>query len=242
MIGVVAGAFLLASVVDARAQAAAESPWVIDVSLGMDFSIAGDVNKGAIGVLQGQAAAVLPQPYGEVYGTGFQLRGGVGYMLDEVTEVRGIISWQRAEADLVRLGDLGPSSLYAEYSDYQTVNLDVALRRYYPFEDTDLRFFGEAAIGAGFIDDIDVEFAAPQSNAVFSATDFYDRTAAFTWSLAAGIVMPVSDRVDVSAQIGLRHVSGLTDVDQFIGTGLEEMNDNSSRLTFPLTVGLRFKF
>jgi hypothetical protein len=232
---------LLASVVDARAQAS-DSPWVIDVSLGMDFSVSGDVNKGAIGVLQGQTAAVLSQPYGEVYGTGFQLRGGVGYMLDEVTEVRGIIAWQRAEADLVRLGDFGLSSLYVEYSDYQTVNLDVGLRRYYPLSDSDLRFFGEVSIGAGFIDDIDAQFAAPQSNAVFSSTDFYDRTAAFTWALGLGIVMPVTDSVDVSAQIGLRHVSGLRDVDQFVGTGLEEIDDNSSRLTFPLTVGLRFKF
>ena len=71
---------------------------------------------------------------------------------------------------------------------------------------------------------------------------FYDRTAAFTWALNAGVVFPVANKLDVSAQIGLRHVSGLSEVDQFIGTGLEEINDNSARLTFPVIVGLRYRF
>ena len=249
LVYVVAGIMVLAGAVDARAQGqvsvqaeASENPWVVDVSIGMDFSVAGDVNKGAIGVIQNQAAAILPQPYGDVYGTGLQFRFGGGYFLNEDTEVRGIFAWQRANADLVRLGDLGPSSLYGQYSDYQSFGLDLGIRRYMPLPDSDLRLFGEVTIGAAFIDDIDVEFAAPQSNAVFAATDFYDRTAAFTWALGIGVTFPVATHFDVSAQIGLRHVSGLAEVDQFVGTGLEEINDNSARLTFPVLVGLRFRF
>jgi hypothetical protein len=30
-------------------------------------------------------------------------------------------------------------------------------------------------------------------------------------------------------------------VDQFAGTGLDNINDNSARLTFPIVVGLRFR-
>jgi hypothetical protein len=31
-------------------------------------------------------------------------------------------------------------------------------------------------------------------------------------------------------------------VDQFLGTGLETINNDTARLTFPLVVGVRFRF
>jgi hypothetical protein len=40
---------------------------------GIDKSVNGNVNSGAIGRLNNQAAAILPQPYGDVYGTGLHL-------------------------------------------------------------------------------------------------------------------------------------------------------------------------
>jgi hypothetical protein len=48
--------------------------------------------------------------------------------------------------------------------------------------------------------------------------------------------------VDINGQIGLRGVSGLPEVDQFEGTGLETINNDSARLTFPIVVGVRFRF
>ena len=82
----------------------------------------------------------------------------------------------------------------------------------------------------------------PQANLIFNQTDFYDQTAAFTWSLGAGVLFRVAEKVDLSAQIGLRHVSGLAKVDQLVGTGLEDINDDTGRLTFPIVIGMRFHF
>jgi hypothetical protein len=52
----------------------------------------------------------------------------------------------------------------------------------------------------------------------------------------------VAEKVDFNAQLGLRHVSGLAEVDQFVGTGLDDTNNDTGRLTFPIVVGLRFRF
>ncbi len=228
---------------DARAQAQAnESRWVADFGVGIDTSINGNVNSGAIGMLQGQATAILPNSYGDVYGTGIQLRFGGGYMLDDVSELRGVFTYQSADADLVRLGDIGPSSLYGQYSDYKAFGLDFGLRRYVPLSRHDLRVYGEGTIGLAFIDRINALFAAPQSNLVFSSTDFYDRTAAFTWTIGAGVLFRIAEQLDLTAQLGLRHVSGLSEVDQFAGTGLEDINNDTGRLTFPIVVGLHVRF
>lgn len=234
---------LAGSTAAARAQGTPrESRWSVDFGVGLDVGINGNVNSGAIGVLQGQAAALLPQPYGDVYGTGIQFRVGGGFAIDAVSELRGVLTFQSADADLVRLGDIGPSSLYAQYSDYQSMALDVGYRRYAPLDSQVFRLYGEGTIGLGFIDAIDVRFAAPQSNVVLDNTDFYDQTAAFTWGINAGMLFRVAERWDVNAHIGLRHISGLAAVDQFAGTGLESVNNDSGRLTFPIGVGMRVRF
>lgn len=219
-----------------------DTRWAIDLAVGLDLGINGNVNSGAIGQLNGQTAAILPNSYGDVYGTGIQLRVGGGYALDALSEVRGVFTFQSADADLVRLGDLGPSSLYAQYSDYQTLSLDFGYRRYLPIEQPDFRVYGEASVGVGFIDAIDAELAAPQSNLVLATSDFYDQTAAFTFTVAAGVLFKINERLDLNGQIGVRHVSGLAEVDQLVGSGLEDINNDSGRLTIPVIIGLRIRF
>lgn len=226
----------------ALAQPAEDSGWAIDVGLGIDVSVNGNVNSGAIGRLDGQATAILPNPYGDVYGTGLHFRFGVGYVMNEESELRAALTYQSADADLVRLGDIGPSSLYGQYSDYKTLGLDVGYRRYVPLSNTRFRVYGEATIGLAFIDEINLLLAAPQSNAVFEDTDFYDQTASFTWGLNVGVLFPIASQVDLNAQVGLRRGSGLSEVDQLIGTGLDEINNDSARLTFPIVIGARFRF
>jgi len=239
---VVMGLLAATGVARAQGQAADESRWAIDFGVGLDFGVNGNVNSGAIGTLNGLATALLPNSYGDVYGTGIQLRIGGAYALNRVSEVCGVFTFQSADADLVRLGDIGPSSLYAQYSDYQAFGLDVGYRRYMPLDRRDIRVYGEATIGLGFIDAIDAQLAAPQANVVFNSTDFYDQTSAFTWSFSAGVLFSIAEHLDLNAQVGLRHVSGLSDVDQFVGTGLEEINNDSGRLTFPVIVGIRYRF
>src|SRR3954471_8444924 len=150
----------LAGASNAQAQSQSSgSPWAIDVGVGIDPSINGNVNSGAIGVLQGQATAILPQSYGAVYGSGIQLRFGGGYRMRSDSELRGVFIFQSADADLVRLGDLGPSSLYAQYSDYKAFALDLGYRRYMPLSSSSVRVYGEGTIGLGFISRINVLMA-----------------------------------------------------------------------------------
>jgi len=233
---------LSVGIASASAQPASDgSHWVIDVGVGVNPSINGNINSGAIGVYQGQTTAILPHSYGDVYGTGIELRFGGGYELNSVSELRGMFIWQTADADLVRLGDLGASSLYGQYSDYKAFSFDFGYRRYM-VSSSSFRVYAEAAIGIADVNRIDVQFAAPQSSLIANNNDFYDGTAAFTWSIGVGLLFPIASQLDFNAQLGLRHVGGLAQVDQLVGTGLEHLNDDSARLTFPIVVGLRFRF
>jgi hypothetical protein len=232
---------LFFGVSSARAQGqAAGNPWAIDFGVGISPSIKGDINSGVIGTFQGQTVAVVPHTYSDVYGNSIDWHFGGGYALNADSEIHGAFIYQSTSANLVRLGDIGPSSLYGQFSDYKSWALDVGYRRYLAL--TNARVYVEGTIGIADVQRINVVFAAPQSNLITQNGDFYDGTAAFTWSVGVGILFPIAKQVDFNAQLGLRHVGGLADVDQFVGTSLSAINNDSSRLSFPIIVGVRYRF
>ena len=224
------------------AQTADEARWSVDVGIGFDNSISGNINSGAIGTLQGQSTVITKNSYEDVYGTGLHFKFGGGYMLDDLSEVRAAFTYQSLDADLTRMGDFGASNLYGQYDDYKSLGLDVGYRRYAPPTWPKVRLYGEGTIGIAFISEIDNLLAAPQANLVQNATDFYDRTAAFTLGVNGGALFAVADRYDLFAQLGLRYVTGLSAVDNLAGTGLAEINDNSARWTAPFVLGVRARF
>jgi hypothetical protein len=226
---------------NARAQGqTAEKPWVIDIGVGISPSVKGNINSGVIGTFQGQTVAVVPHTYSDVYGNSIDWHFGGGYTLNADSEIHGAFIYQSTAANLVRLGDFGPSSLYGQFSDYKSWALDIGYRRYMPLSSA--RVYAEGTIGIADVHRINVVFAAPQSNLITENGDFYDGTAAFTWSIGAGVLFPIAKQFDLNAQIGFRHVGGLANVDQFVGTSLAAINNDSARLSFPIIVGVRYHF
>ena len=220
---------------------ASDYRWSVEFGLGFDNSISGNINSSGAGIINNQAVVITKNRYEDVYGTGLHLRFGGGYMLDEITEVRATFTLQSLDADLTRMGDIGASSLYGQYDDYQSFGLDVGFRRYADIAER-FRAYGEGTIGLAFVDETDVVLIAPGANLAGNATDFYDRTTAFTLGGNAGLLWQTTERVGVFGQLGLRYVTGMSDVDGLVGTGLEEINDSSGRWTLPFLVGARARF
>lgn len=218
-----------------------DNPWTVEASFGWDNSISGNINSSGLGILNNQAVVITKNKYEDVYGTGMQVRFGGGYMLDYRTEVKVNFTIQSLDADLTPMGEYGASSLYGQYADYKAYTLDFAGRRY---QDTlkPLKFYGEGTIGLGFIRETDVLLVAPAAGQYQRATDFYDQTAAFTFGLNAGALFEITRQAGIFAQVGLRYTTGMSEVDDLVGTGLETINDNSARWTFPLLIGGRFRF
>ena len=239
-IGIVAAGAILGAASTAHAQSG-PGKWSVEFGLGWDNSISGNINSSAIGTLNNLTVVILKNRYEDVYGTGLNMRFGGGYKLNDATEARATFTFQSLDADLTRMGDYGASNLYGQYSDYQSLSLDVGLRRYGRI-DTHLRPYGEGLIGIGFVDKTDVELVAPQAGLVLDATDFYDQTTAFSLGANVGLLWDASPKIGVFGQIGLRYVTGMSEVDDLVGSGLETINDSSARWTVPFIVGIRVGF
>ena len=220
---------------------APEYRFSFDVGMGWDKGLSGNINSSGIGRINNQTTVILKNQYADVYGTGLHLRFGGGYMLDARTEVRAAITIQSLDADLVQLGEIGASSLYGQYDDYQSVGLDFGYRRYSDIKPA-LQAYAEASVGLAFVDETDVVLVAPQANLSGNATDFYDRTAAFALGGNVGLLWHAAAKYGVFGQIGVRYVTGMSEVDGLEGTGLETINDKSGRWTIPFLFGVRARF
>jgi hypothetical protein len=235
-----AAALGLASTANAQSTAA-DYRWSFEFGLGWDNSIKGNINSGSFGSINGQDVVILKNTYNDVYGMGLHMRFGGGFMIDDVTEVRAIFTYQSLKADLTRMGDIGSSNLYGQYDPYRSFGLDAGFRRYVDVA-KDVRAYVEGTAGLGFIDETDVILVAPKANLTEDATDFYDRTAAFGFGGNLGVLWQMNPRVGLYGQLGLKWLSGMSDVDNLAGTGLETINDSSSRWTVPLVFGVRARF
>jgi hypothetical protein len=230
------------SIARAQSSSAPERPWNVEFGMGWDNGITGNINSSAIGSINNQVVVITRNSYNDVYGAGLHLRFGGGYLFKPNTEARVTFTFQSLDADyVVPMGDYGASNLYAQYSDYQTFGIDFGLRRYGDISPK-LRAYGEGTIGLGFVDKIDATLVAPGANLVGQANDLYDQTTAFTFGVDVGLLLQSNPRMGFFAQMGVRRVSGLSEVDDLVGTGLDTINDKSQRWTLPIIGGIQFRF
>lgn len=230
------------SIARAQSSSAPERPWNVEFGMGWDNGITGNINSSGIGSINNQVVVITRNSYNDVYGAGLHLRFGGGYLFKPNTEARVTFTFQSLDADyVVPMGDYGASNLYAQYSDYQTFGIDFGLRRYGDISPK-LRAYGEGTIGLGFVDKIDATLVAPGANLVGQANDLYDQTTAFTFGVNVGLLVQSNPRMGFFAQMGVRRVSGLSEVDDLVGTGLDSINDKSQRWTLPIIGGIQFRF
>lgn len=227
--------------VPAQAQAPTTA-WSIDTGIGWDSSIGGNIISAGIGTINGRPTVIENHSWADAYGTGFHFRVGAGYDLSERSEIRFNFRYQSLGADALEVGNVSGAPLFATFDDYSTWGFEGGYRAYFSEVAEKWRPYAEGTIGFAVIKEIDANFAAPALGIVLNATDFYDQTGSLTLSFGGGVLYNFTERFAADARLGLRYVGGLSEIDGLVGTGLENTNDDSSRWTLPLTVGVRFRF
>jgi hypothetical protein len=233
----------------AQAQTATPAPAAMDrsrfsaeVGIGFDNGLAGHINGSGMGNLQGVPVVITKNSYEDVYGTGLHFKFGGGYMIKPDVEARATFTLQSLDADfLVPMGEMANSTLYGQYDDYQSFGLDLGIRQYVTAAEK-VRAYGEATLGIGFIDETDITLVAPGQNFTGDVTDFYDQTASFAVGINVGALFELREKVGLFGQLGLRYMTGMSEVDNLAGTGLDTINDKSARWTLPFVMGVRFQF
>jgi hypothetical protein len=134
----------------------------VDLAIGWDNSISGNINSSAIGSINNQTVVILTNQYEDVYGSGLHIRRG--RRLQAQPEHRGTewvnLSFQSADADLATLGDYGASPLYAHIRITRSTSLDVVCDAMGDSTTPTCARTSRARLGSDWIDDISADLVA----------------------------------------------------------------------------------
>lgn len=237
----VVGAALLIAAASSRAEAQ-DSPWSADVAIGFDNAVSGDFLSGDSGTFQGLPLEIFKTNWDEAYGRGLLLNFAAGYDFGENAELRAGFTYQSSGSDdLITIGNFRNGSLAANFDSYRAWGFDFGYRRYFSERAERFRPYAGGSIGFGGVSGISADLSVSPS---FQAEgiDFYEGNASITFGGNGGVLYELTDRVSLDARLGLRYVSGLSDLESDLFTGLDDVNEGSSRWTIPLTVGAKFRF
>jgi len=125
-----AGSMAQAQTAPAAPAASTASKFSAEVGIGFDNGLAGHINASGMGNLQGVPVVITKNSYEDVYGTGLHFKFGGGYEIKPDVEARVTFTFQSLDADfLVPMGEMGNSTLYGQYDDYQSFGLDLGIQQ-----------------------------------------------------------------------------------------------------------------
>jgi hypothetical protein len=241
-IGTLAAAIgLTMAAAPAAAQGTSATPWSVTVGAGTAPTLNGIYHEGGSGMVLGLATLVQEREWSDIYDPGFALRAGVGYAVTNQLEVTGSFVYSRQEAEELSVGTVAGLDLLAKFDDYRDWGLEGGVRWHFAPDAPVSPFIGGAA-GFRLVQEMPATFSVPAANVVFTDTEFYDESVAPTVGADFGVQFAVAPRLQLGVEGALRWTGHLAELEGLEGTGLENLNDTSSRWTLPVLGTLRVRF
>lgn len=225
----------------AFAQDGVQGQWSVTVSGGAMIPAGGNFHEGGQGLVLGLPTTVQSRTSRDVYDIGYGWRGGLGYGVSRRVELFGDVTWGRASASQLRVGDVAGLDLFASFDDYRAWGMEGGMRLHFTTE-ARVRPFMSALVGFNRISRIPGTFSVPAAGVTLFDTPFYDSSTVPTLGAGLGFLVDVSPRVSVGMDAGLRYHTKLTDLNGLAGTGLETLNDAGSRWSAPISGIMRVRF
>ena len=236
-------AFALALSALVASPALAQSPskkWSISFDLGADVALSGNVHDGGTGTVLGLPTTVEARTYGDIYGSPFTWAAGLGYRVKPNLEIRGRLFRTAGASETVQVGNVATLPLFADFDDYTAMGFDGGVRAY--LGGGGVQPFLGASAGMVMVDTINSTFSVPAASVVLSDVPMSGESNVFTFAVSAGLFIPLGSSFGLQGGVDFRWQDCLEPVDGLAGTGLEPINDKTSRWSMPVTFGVVIRF
>lgn len=236
VVSVVAAA-TLAFVSAPRAEAQSAGSFSIYGKISWEPTVSGVMHGGGQGQILGEPATIDEKSWGDTHADGFRAEGGIGWGLSDRLEAIANVNFGRADADDLEIGTVAGLVTTATFDDYEYWGVEGGVRYY--FGEGGFRPYVAVLGGFRAVSEIGAQFGVPQLNVVIPSR-FYNDTTVATFGTDFGVFFG-GGRPKFGIEAGFRYAGGLEDDDSGLeGTGLEGINDDGSRWTFPIGFVLRF--
>jgi hypothetical protein len=232
---------LAAAPVTAHAQGV-QGRWSVTFAGGGDFQAGGTVHQGGSGTVLGLPTSVGERSFGDIYDAGYRVSFGIGYGVAERLEIVGNVNIGRSSSkDRVNVGDVAGLDLFGDFKEYKDLGVEGGLRLHFA-PDASVTPYVNLVGGVRRVEAIAPTFSVPAANVVLSDVPFYDESTVPTFGGDFGLGVALGPHAVLGVEAGLRWSGALEQVEGLAGTGLENLNDEGSRLSFPLLGTLTFRF
>lgn len=238
---VLAATLALAVASPAAAQMTDTGRWTMTFGAGTVPTVNGIYHEGGSGSVLGLPTQVEERDWSDIYNNGFGMKIGVGYLFTERLELTGTFRYTRQDAEELSVGNVAGLDLRSQFDEYRDWAVEGGFRWHFAPDAAVNPYWGLAA-GFRRIEEMPATFSVPAAGVVLADTPFYDEATVATFGGDVGVQFRVAPRVRLGIEAGLRWTGDITDVEGLSGTGLENLNDSSSRWTVPIlgTIGFRF--
>jgi hypothetical protein len=213
---------------------------------GLDNQFSGHMIKSATGqTTTGVPINMNETNYDDVYGRMGIFKIGVGYRTTPRTE--GVLNFvlSRSAADRVSVGTAGAAAtpLYVDFEDFSYWGVEGGQRFFF----ARVRFtpYVGYLVGLNRYGDIKGTFVDVPLNVTpgLAAQDgkFFEKSWALSLGPTGGFLIGLGP-FEIMAETQMRFMGGLSDVDWLVEEGLRDINDESSRWSFPFQIGARIRF
>lgn len=253
-----AGAVLAAS----PAAAQTYSPWSFGATVGQDVAVGGDVisstisNNLQLNTLNSNLTgtgwlAMRGTTWDEAYESALNVTVEVRYASTDFSEFFGALTYVQADAsENVTVGCLATTppncatTLTGSFSDFRQIGLEAGYRQWFGFSllgDTIKPYF---AVRGGLVhtDEIRLRVNAGAAGGLGNWRLYEEGWTAMIGA-DVGATYAISQNAEIGGEIGVRYTTSLSDDDSDFGAlGLANINDESERLSVPVSVRLNAVF
>jgi len=224
--------------------------WNLEGGIGPSFSVGKNIMT-ASGTNDIDGFEFESQSFKDAYDTGVRAELGGSYALAPNTKITALGHYEFADGgDINTFGTFnGTAPIRGSLSDYKAFGGEIGLRQY--FQPTkgiivdSMRPYVEGRLGASRVNDIQINNATFNGNQITDGTlKFYEDSWVPTAAGLVGVETPIAKYTTLGIETGIRYQGGLkSDNSQFApGSAFRGLNDNSGRVSVPVTIRGRYRF
>lgn len=218
-----------------------EGKFMVAAQVGTQSEVSGNLMQSAQGTLLSQPISIESARYRDVYGPDFRYQLLLGYGVSARSEIVARASYYKTDAAGIEAGTLSGKPLQAFFVPYayEEVGFEFGYR-FYLASQTKLKSYVAPIVGARFLHEILVTFAAQEAGSSITGIPFSKEGTVPVFGIDIGFSFDLGDHAFVGVDTGLRYQTAPPQFDYLLG--LTKIDDSDGRWSAPVVASVGFRF
>jgi hypothetical protein len=216
-----------------------EGRFTLAIEGGTDTEISGNVLTGTTGSFVGLPVTLYTRSYRDLYRPDLRGQALIGYGVAPNQEIVVKGTYYKVTNEGVSAGTMSDADLFAFFTEYEEVGLELAYR-FYLATRSRLKSYLGPVVGVRFVDAMRVSFEVPDLGISIRNVPLYESSTVPVVGADIGFGYDLTDNVYLGLETGIRYQTNPGPEDALLG--FESIDDGGDRWSAPVVVQLGVRF